>query len=235
MSQKYDLTDIGNAISKAMDNPVVEIIRSGSVGALGLANPVLGVAAGIGNEILSKYNDFKLSFLLSGLASERSIEMRLNQLYTYVTSSSEKAIIVANLFKKTINAECHKVCIIYGLMMASHLEADTRFTYDELIISKALESATDYDLENFKKIMENYLKPTSKGRRVVFPNGFSEISTFTTTCDWCVFNRLFVSRMAEWEEMGEETLDLSTYYYEANPASVLLDYINDASQIWNYS
>ena len=42
MSQKYDLTDIGNALSEAMDNPVVETIRSGAVGVLGLADPVCG-------------------------------------------------------------------------------------------------------------------------------------------------------------------------------------------------
>ena len=158
----------------------------------------------------------------------------MNQLYTYVTSSSEKAIKVANLFKQTVNAECPKACIIYGLIMASHLESGTKFTYDELIVCKAIESATDYDLQNFKIIMENYLKSTSNGRRVVFPENFSEISTFTTTCNWCVYNRLFVSRTAEWEEMGGGTLDISTYYYEANPASVLLHYINDASQTWYY-
>ncbi len=234
MSQKYDLTDIGNALSEAMDNPVVETIRSGAVGVLGLADPVLGIAAGIGNDLLSKYNDFKLSYLLNGLASGCNLEKRLNQLYTYVTSSSEKAIKVANLFKQTVNAECPKACIIYGLIMASHLESGTKFTYDELIVCKAIESATDYDLQNFKIIMENYLKSTSNGRRVVFPENFSEISTFTTTCNWCVYNRLFVSRTAEWEETGEGTLDISTYYYEANPASVLLRYINDANQTWYY-
>lgn len=40
--------------------------------------------------------------------------------------------------------------------------------------------------------------------------------------------------MAEWGEMDEGVLDISTYYYEANPASVLLNYINAASQTWYY-
>ena len=39
---------------------------------------------------------------------------------------------------------------------------------------------------------------------------------------------------AEWGEMEEGVLDISTYYYEANPASVLLDNINAARQTWNY-
>jgi len=68
MSQKYGLTDIVNALSRAMDNPVIEIIRSGAVGTLGVANPVLGIVGGIGNDLLSKYNDFKVS-----LSSRNSI------------------------------------------------------------------------------------------------------------------------------------------------------------------
>lgn len=127
-----------------------------------------------------------------------------------------------------------KVCVIYGLILANHLETLTEFTHEELIVCKALENATDYDLKNFKEIMENYLKPTSNGRRIVFPKDFADIAAFTTTCDWCVYNRIFASRTAEWGEMEEGILDMSTYYYEANPASVLLDNINAARQTWNY-
>lgn len=218
MAQKYDLTDIGNALSRVMDNPMTKIIRSGSIGVLGVVNPVAGIVGGIGNDLLSEYNTFKLGHLLNGLASGFNLERRLNELYNYVNSSPEKAIIVANLFKQTVNAECPKVCVIYGLILANHLETLTEFTHEELIVCKALENATDYDLKNFKEIMENYLKPTSNGRRIVFPKDFADIAAFTTTCDWCVYNRIFVSRTAEWGEMEEGILDMSTYYYEANPA-----------------
>ncbi len=193
MAQKYDLTDIGNALSRVMDNPMTKIIRSGSIGVLGVVNPVAGIVGGIGNDLLSEYNTFKLGHLLNGLASGFNLERRLNELYNYVNSSPEKAIIVANLFKQTVNAECPKVCVIYGLILANHLETLTEFTHEELIVCKALENATDYDLKNFKEIMENYLKPTSNGRRIVFPKDFADIAAFTTTCDWCVYNRIFVS------------------------------------------
>lgn len=235
MEQNYNLTDIENVISNAMDNPMSEFIRSGAVGIAGAINPVAGVVGVIGNDFLSKYNTFKLSHLLKGLESGLNIEKRINQLYNYVSSTPEKAITVANLIKQTINAECPKVCVIYGLILASHLNPSTEFTYDEMIVCKALENATDHDLKNFRVIMENYLKPTAKGKRIVFPSVFEDITAYTTTCNWCVYNRLFVSRMAEWEEMEEGNLDLSTYYYEASPASVLLNYINDASRIWDYS
>ena len=154
MAQKYDLTDIGNALSRVMDNPMTKIIRSGSIGVLGVVNPVAGIVGGIGNDLLSEYNTFKLGHLLNGLASGFNLERRLNELYNYVNSSPEKAIIVANLFKQTVNAECPKVCVIYGLILANHLETLTEFTHEELIVCKALENATDYDLKNFKEIME---------------------------------------------------------------------------------
>ena len=119
MAQKYDLTDIGNALSRVMDNPMTKIIRSGSIGVLGVVNPVAGIVGGIGNDLLSEYNTFKLGHLLNGLASGFNLERRLNELYNYVNSSPEKAIIVANLFKQTVNAECPKVCVIYGLNFIS--------------------------------------------------------------------------------------------------------------------
>ena len=108
MAQKYDLTDIGNALSRVMDNPMTKIIRSGSIGVLGVVNPVAGIVGGIGNDLLSEYNTFKLGHLLNGLASGFNLERRLNELYNYVNSSPEKAIIVANLFKQTVNAECRR-------------------------------------------------------------------------------------------------------------------------------
>ena len=234
MTQKYDLTDIGNAIAKAIDNPMSKIIRSGTIGVLGIANPVAGVTGEIVNNFLSEYNIFKLSLLLNGLSSGLNVEMRLNELYTYVTSSTEKAIAVANLFRQTVNAECPKVCVIYGLILADHLKTNSNFTYDEMIVTKALENATDYDLKNFKEIMEKYLKPLTNANKIVFPNDFDKINEFKITCDWCVYNRIFILRMAELEEMEEGNLDINSYYYESKPASLLLKYINNANQIWNY-
>lgn len=233
MEQKHNLTDISNAITKVIDNPVLRTIRSGAIGVVGIANPVAGVAASVGDSLLSEYNDFKFSHLLKGLSSGLNLEMRLNELYNYVTSSPEKAVNVANLFRKTVNAECPKVCIIYGLILANHVESNTEFTQDELIVCRALESATECDLINFKEIMEHYLKPTSDGNRVVFPNGFANLAEFTTTCEWGVYNRIFVSHILEWEtDMGDDSI--RTYYYEGTPASVLIKYIHDAHQTWDY-
>jgi len=236
MEQKHNLTDISNAIAKVIDNPVVRTIRSGVIGVLGIAHPVAGVVADVGNNLLSEYNDFKLSQLLMGLSTGLDIEMQLNELYNYVASSPEKAVNVANLFRKTINAECPKVCIIYGLILANHVANNTDFTQDELIVCRALENATEFDLKNFKEIMENYLRTTSKGNMIAFPEDFPALDNFTTTCEWGLYNRLFVSHAFEWGDTGDGggTLDMDTYYYAGKPASVLMNYINDARQTWHY-
>lgn len=234
MSERFDLSDIEKVLTRAMDNPTTEIIRSGSIGVLSIINPIAGLVGGIGNEFLSHYNTFKLSHLLNGLKTGLNLERRLNDLYNYVNSSQVKAITVANLLKQTVNAECPKVCLIYGLILASHLDSCTDFTHDELIVCKALENATDFDLDNFKEMMNNHLKEASGGRRVVFPKDLANISAFTTTCDWCVYNRIFVSRMLEWGEMDDGVLDITTNYYVASPAAILLNYINSARQTWNY-
>ena len=79
MAQKYDLTDIGNALSRVMDNPMTKIIRSGSIGVLGVVNPVAGIVGGIGNDLLSEYNTFKLGHLLNGLASGFNLEKKIER------------------------------------------------------------------------------------------------------------------------------------------------------------
>lgn len=231
MERKHDLTDIGNAIAKAMDNPVAKGLRSGIIGVLEIVNPVAGVAVGVGDNILSNYDIYKLSLLLEGLSTGLNLEMQLNELYAYVTSSQEKAINVANLFRKTVNSECPKVCVIYGLILANHIGDDTRFTQDELIVCKALENATEYDLKNFKEIMEKYLKPVSNGNRIVIPEDRGE---FIATCDWAVYNRIFISRITEWGDIEEEGDGLNTHYYEAEPALVLMKYMEEVRQIWDY-
>lgn len=234
MEPKHNLTDISNALAKVMDNPIANLIRSGTIGVLGTLNPIAGVLAEIGNDLLSNYDTFKFSLLLKGLSSESNMEKRLNELYNYVNASPEKAVIVANLFRKTIISECPKVCVIYGLILAAHLENNTEFTQDELIVCKALENATEYDLNNFKTIMEKYLKLDSNEKRIIFPKDFPDLNEFTITCDWGVYNRIFLLRSLQWGGMRDTTSAIYTNYYETKPASVLMNYIEKATQIWNY-
>ena len=46
MTQRHDLTDIGNALSRVMDNPMTRTLRSGAIGVLGVVKwiAILAVA-----------------------------------------------------------------------------------------------------------------------------------------------------------------------------------------------
>lgn len=114
------------------------------------------------------------------------------------------------------------------------LSSNTEFAQDELIVCKALENATEFDLKNFKEIMENYLKPISDGNRIVLPEELGESNEFILTCEWAVYNRLFISRPTDGGNIEDEYEGLNTQYYESKPAFVLMKYIKAASQIWNY-
>lgn len=235
----YSLGDVIRATFNKLSDPNAEFVRSGAVGVADIVDPALGAAAGVGNAILSSYNDFKLNYLLKGLSCGLNVEKRQNQLYTYVTSSVEKAVIVANTFRRTINAETPKVCILYGMILADHLDDDTTFTNDELIVCRALEGATDFDLENFKVVMEKFLKPSLSESenvgdcQVSFPKDFDRETEYNTTCDWCVYNRLFTSHEPVWQGV-EDTVFLDENYYATNAAVVLMEYIHKARPIWDY-
>ena len=231
---KHDLSDIKEVIQKAMDNPLMRMVRSNSANLLRFFSPILGTMGKIGNGLLSEYSEFKLSCLLMGLASGLNVETRMNELYLYVNTSQSNAIHVADLLSKTIYSGSPMICVIYGLVLARHINPPTELTYEEMIMCKALENATDYDLRNFKEIADNYLVRKTNGRRVELPDGFAKMDAYKSTCDWCVYNRIFVSKMADREDMPDQELDLTLHYYEEKPAVVLLDNINDARQVWDY-
>ena len=228
--QNHDLTEIRDVISEAMDNPLKDIISSGVVGVLGIVNPIAGVAAASVNTFVAKYDEFKLCLLIKGLASGKNIEKSINKLYHYVKSSPTRAISVANLFKKAINAENPKACVIYGMILAKHTNDKSDFTQDELIACKALESATDYDLGNFKEIMEKYLEAESSSVFIQFPPKLPSEAEYQTTCDWCVYNRIFTYKAFD---ASDGVLDMTSRYTVAKPAYVLLQYVTDASQVWD--
>lgn len=233
MSTK-DLSQLLITLSEAMDNPLCQTIRESLINALGIYYPQISVGANAINSFLANYNAFKLNELLNGLSSNQNSETYLNKLNTYVKSSHQNAIRVADLFRKTIDAESPKACYLYGLILGKHLDKKTEFTPDELIVCRALQNANKYDLKNFLKIMQDYCQPDAPDTegRIVFLDGFCHIDEFNTTCDWCVYNRLFIRKILECN--SEEEAGIPTDYYAVKPATVLKEYLLDVEHMENY-
>lgn len=230
--QNHELKDILTRISEITNKPELSPIRELTVGVIGVCNPVAGVAAGTINSVISDYNIYKLTLLLKGISSGLNTETRMNELYNYINKSDENAINVANIFQKVINAESPKVCLLYGLIIAEHLDSSNCFTQEELIVCKALENSTDYDLSIFKNIMEQYTKAEENERKIIeLPSGLENRDSYVTTCDWCVYNRIFVIEHVKYEN---STLIHNRFYYVSAPANILLKYIDDLHRVWDY-
>ncbi len=228
----YELKDVLARISKITNKPELSAIRELTVGVIGTCNPVAGVIAGTINSVISDYNTYKFTLLLKGISTGLNVETRMNELYNYINESDENAINVANIFKKAINAESPKVCLLYGLLIAEHLDGSNSFTQEELIVCKALENGTDYDLSIFRDIMEQYVKDEEPERKsIVLPSSIENRESYITTCDWCVYNRIFVMENVKCDN---STLIYDRFYYVSAPAYILLKYINDLNRVWDY-
>lgn len=234
MKKSFD--DVLLAVIEKLNSPEIEVARDVAVASIGVANPAAGVIASIGNGFLSKFDDFKLHCLLRGLSKDLNMETRINQLYGYVCSSQTRAFQVGNVIKEAIAAESPKSCVILGIMLAKHMGKDTDFTRDELIVCKAVENASDYDLESFCTLMKKCIEKQEDGRRKIVynTNDSALIAEYDTTCSWCVFNRLFIEVPMEWGVIGETLKATPAHYYVEWPADILLGLIDEVKQIWQY-
>ena len=232
-------SDIEQKIGQVITSQESEVVRDIAISITGAINPLAGVGATTANSLLKLYNDYKIKVLLTGLSGKLDIEKQINELYNFVASSAERAIAVANLFKQTINAECPKVCVIYGIILSEHIGAKTDFAHEELILCKALENATDYDICNFKEMMEHHVRVNTEGKRTV---AYLEIEPkqqekYIFTCDWAVYNRIFKEENTEFGDIDDEgysSMLTGTFYIVTEIADLLFEKIKDIQQIWKY-
>lgn len=108
------------------------------------------------DELKPKFDAFKINHLLRGLSFGLNMEMQIDLLYNYVNLIPNKALLVTNIFKKVINAEFIKVCVIYWMIIYKHLKNESDLSKDERLLSMAFENAIDFYLINFKEIMGKY-------------------------------------------------------------------------------
>lgn len=233
------LSDVEQKLIQVITSQECEAVRDIAISITGAINPPAGVGTSVANSLLKQYNDYKIKLLLTGLSRKLNIEKQINELYNFVASSAERAITVANLFKQTINAESPKVCVIYGIILSERIGEKTDFTHEELILCKALENATDYDVCNFKEMMKNHVRVNSEGKRTV---AYLDIEPkqqekYIITCDWAVYNRIFREENAEFGDIDDEgysSMLTGTFYIVTEIADLLFEKIEDVQQIWKY-
>ncbi len=75
-------------------------------------------------------------------------------------------------------------------------------------------------------------KAEENARKIIeLPSGLENRDSYITTCDWCVYNRIFVIEYVKYEN---STLIHNRFYYVSAPANILLKYIDDLHRVWDY-
>ena len=191
-----------------------------------------GALLQLGRGLISGLSKAKMNFLIKGLSSDYDIDNKVEELLKCIKSSEENENLIATLFRQISNSESPKVCVIFGLVIADHLKDDFKVSHEELILCKALESATDYDLNNFKIIMEKFIIENSYGRKVELSSELNSIESYISTCDWCVNNRIFKTLPAEYSE-EDESLIIENQYYATKTSDALYNYLKRAKILWD--
>lgn len=236
-----NIGEIGSQILKKIYSDEGMMMRETGAAVLSVSNPLLGAAATVGNTFLNNFNELKLRRLILGLSSGINIEQRMNELYNYATSSSQRAYAVGNVLKEAIASESPHVCELYGMILSKHIgENQTDFSWKELIVCRALESANDYDLNVFKEIMTNCIKETDHGTQIIYPRDRAD--EFEIACQWGLYNRLFTNGMVQGGDVilfgggaAENDSDfVKSNFYVESPAFLLSELISELRRIWDY-
>ncbi len=229
-----NLPQVLKKISEMLTTPEGEVVLAEAGLVAGAVSPPIGVVAESLSVFLQQFDKFKLRMLLRGLSKDLNVEKHLNELYSYVSSSSSRAFTVGNVFRETVAAKSPKICMLYGLILAKHIgEQNSDFTIEDIIVCNALENASDYDLDNFKELMELWINQEGI---IEYPK--EEKDKFEKTCLWCVYSRLFSIHGYTWAilagEDDPESKTVKTNYIVDNSAKTLLNLISELGQIWNY-
>ena len=233
MGGKKDLTDVIDAIQNTLDTSVGDVCKELAVSAISITNPMLGTAINLG---LQHFNEIKLRLLLRGLASDQNIETRLNQLYAYVKGSATRAFAVANTFRETIAANSPHICMLYGIILSKHLGSkESDFSQDDIIVCRALENASDYDLDIYKELMTHCV---TKEKEIAYRK--QDKKRYDITCVWCANNRLFTKNgyihaelSGNYDDIPDEMI-INTHYHIESAAVLLYELIKELEQVWNY-
>lgn len=194
--------------------------------------PGIGSYVEVINMIANASNTKKLNDALRALSKNENVEKSLNELYGYV-SNEERALYVSTAFRKIILANSKIAATIIGLMLGEIKSENREFNNDDVILFNALETMTDFDIRNFKELMENDYLNDDIGIRYFDTSKFvgKEQKAFNELLGFCEKNRLF---SLSTNSMENDSVFFGMEYAPKPIAFRLLTYINQVKQILEY-
>ena len=186
-----------------------------------MINPAIGDVLSSFKEIALVSDEVRCKHIINGLASGMNIETFTNQLATFVSQSEENAFYISSTLRKALLADSKIVCTLMGRIMADNISDRKSYDRDDVIIIRALESATDDDIIVFRKIMQTLDDDTVT----------LESEDYVGCIDWGLSNRLFKQ-----EDKGFQgtTLMLGYDTKVCNASRKLMIYTEEIKQLFRY-
>ena len=211
----------------------MKALATTAIAGTSVANPTAGVFLTAAHEIAGLADEIRIDAVIKGLSTEFNQEKQINQLYNYVKKSEENAFYVSNTIRKALLSDSLISCVIMGRMLARHMGEDSKYDQDDNIIFHALESATNDDIRQFYQVMKEF-KTKNENGNVVFhiPDDVLKEPVFSSSLDWCVFNRIFNGTSGVlW---GIEGQDYDDSHSPTSAAEKLFGYVDSVKQILEY-
>lgn len=232
-----NICDIKNKLVKVIDglddNPAKKIASDIIEEEVSVVNPEAGVVVKGIKSLLDEYQKFKLNILLKAYAKGLNTETCKNELVNYINKSSSNVFNVAELFRKTVSADSPNIIIIYGIILANHLRDMSSFSFEELIVFKALDNCNDFDLKLIQDLFSNCVHDCPDGKKKIeLDSNMGNYNDLLLICEWGSAFRLFKDVKVEFDSDG---LSFVPKYYVEKPAELLYEYIMELPKytIWD--
>lgn len=154
------LSDIVNAIKDKLLSDEAQAAISTSTAVIAATGPTGTIVATAGtalNDLLKVSDDISMRNLFRELNTGLNQEMAINQLYNYVNTSQRRAYWVKDAMLKARASSSSLVQLLLGVILSDHVKEPSDYTEDDLIITQALDNATDWDIKNFYEELGKYI------------------------------------------------------------------------------
>ena len=187
----------------------INIVSDGAIAIVGSMDPNMAVILEIVKKSSVLVDDFKIKLLIRQLGENLNMETLKNRLANYIINDDKKAMQIVDIFRKSLLSESIIAITIMGLILGENINENKNMSMDDLIISKALENATDNDLTIFYRLIDSQK----------IKNEMDMTSEEILTCKWCVYNRIFQDHVMEY--------NVKERYTNTEVADKLFSYIQE--------
>lgn len=184
------------------------------------------------NDVAKYSNDIKLAEAWRCIAEDNDIEKSINQLYDYV-SNEERAFFVSDSFKKIILCNSRISSSIIAYIMGEIVSNNRNFEHRDAVLYSALLQMTDYDIRNFKYLMENVVGRFKQDDGIIDETKINNNKeSFEITMQICLSTGVF---RTEHSVLAGENYYTGDFPKVTDIAYSLLKYIKNVSQLLNYN